>query len=64
MKALPVLFFILIGYFGLSAQDSTLVTIKTGQKVTDVLSSADIYYYPQFTSGKVFFRDGSKAAGR
>ena len=61
MKALLLLFFILIGYTELSAQDSTLVTIKAGNKVRDVLTSADIYFYPQFTDGKVFFRDGAKA---
>jgi len=60
MKALLLLLFILIGYCGLSAQDS-IVTIKAGNKVRDVLTPADIFYYPQFTSGKVFFRDGRKA---
>ncbi len=64
MKPLLLLFFILIGYTDLSAQDSALITIKTGERVTDVLTSADIYYYPQFTYGKVFLRDGSKAAGK
>ena len=61
MKALRLLLIFLIGYSGLSAQDSTLVTIKTGQKVTDVLTYADIYYYPQFIYSKVFFKDGSVA---
>jgi hypothetical protein len=61
MKALLLLVLILIGYIDLPAQDSTLVTIKAGNKVMDVLTTADLYYYPQFTKGKVFFRDGSKA---
>ena len=64
MRSLLLLFFILIGYADLSAQDSTFVTIKTGQSVKDVLTSADIYHYPQFTYGKVFLRDGTKAAGK
>ena len=63
MKALLLLLFILIGYCGLSAQDS-IVTIKAGNKVRDVLTPADIFYYPQFTSGKVFFRDGRKAMAK
>ncbi len=63
MKAL-LLFFILIGYTGLSAQDSTFVTIKTGQSVKDVLTPSDIYHYPQFTNGKVFLRDGAKATAK
>ena len=64
MRSLLLLFFILIGYTDLSAQDSTFVTIKTGQSVKDVLTSAEIYHYPQFTYGKVFLRDGTKAAGK
>jgi hypothetical protein len=54
----------LVFFTDLPAQDSTTVTIKTGQKVTDVLTSTDIYYYPQFTTGKVLFRDGSKAGAQ
>ena len=64
MKTLLLFFFILIGCTDLSAQDSTLVTIRTGESVRDVLTVADIYHYPQFTNGKVFLRDGSKAAGK
>ena len=64
MRSPLLLFFILIGYADLSAQDSTFVTIKTGQSVKDVLTSADIYHYPQFTNGKVFLWDGTKAAGK
>lgn len=58
MKPLLPLFFILIGYTKLPAQDSTLVTIKAGYKFTDFLSPADIYYYPEFTDGKVVLKDG------
>jgi hypothetical protein len=61
MKPLLLLSFILFGYFQLSGQDSTFVTIKAGNRVKDVLSTADIYYYPQFTNGKVFLRNGSRA---
>ena len=63
MKLLP-LFFILIGYNDLGAQDSTYVTIKSGTNVRDVLTSAEIYYYPQFTKGEVFFRGGTKATAK
>ena len=61
MKALLLSLFILIGYHDLSAQDSTIVTIKAGSKVGDVLTPADIYYYPQFIYSKVFFKDGTVA---
>ena len=58
MKALLLLSFIFIGYFHLSAQDSTLVTIKAGNRVRDVLTPSDMYHYPQFTDGNVILRDG------
>jgi hypothetical protein len=64
MRSLLLLFIILIGYTDLCAQDSTFVTIKTGQNVKDVLTTSDIYHYPQFTNGKVFLRDGSMAIGK
>ena len=64
MKALLFSLFILIGFSDLSAQDSTLVTIKAGNRVKDALSTSDIYYYPQFTNGKVFLRDGSRAGAK
>jgi len=61
MKALLLLFFILVGYTDLSAQDSTLITVKTGEKITDVLKSSDIYYYPRFIYSKILFKDGTVA---
>jgi len=64
MRVLLLFLFILIGCTGLLAQDSTLATIKTGQSVADVLAPSDIYHFPQFTNGKVFFRDGTKAVGK
>jgi len=64
MRSLLLLFIILISYTDLSAQDSTFVTIKTGQNVKDVLTTSDIYHYPKFINGKVFLRDGSMAVGK
>ena len=64
MKPLPILLLLLIGYADLTAQDSIFVTIKAGNRVNDVLTPADIFNYPQFTTGKVFFRDGSKAVAK
>lgn len=64
MRLILLLFFILICYSDLSAQDSVYVTIKTGQSVKDVLTPADIYQYSEFTFGKVYMRDGSIAAGK
>jgi hypothetical protein len=64
MKQLLLLFFILIDYTYLLAQDSTNVTIQAGNDIEDVLTQAQIYYYPQFTKGNVFFKDGTKATAK
>jgi hypothetical protein len=64
MKAMQLLLFVLISYSHLSAQDSTIATIKAGQTANDVLTLANIYYYPQFTSSKVYFRDGTKTVAK
>jgi hypothetical protein len=64
MKPLLLLFFVLIICRDLPAQDSTLVTIKAGYKVTDVLTPADIYYYTQFTDGTVVLKDGTKVEAK
>ena len=64
MKPSLLLPFMLVCSFRLSAQDSNLVTIKTGQRVSDVLAPSDMYYYPEFTIARVFFRDGSKGAAK
>ncbi len=58
MKAI-LLLFALIYFGGLTAQNIKFVTIKAGKKIGDVLTTADIFYYPQFTKGKVFFKDGT-----
>ena len=61
MKTLLLLLFILISYSDVSAQDSTLVTVKTGEKIEDVLKSSDIFFYPQFIYSKILFKDGKVA---
>jgi hypothetical protein len=58
MKAFLIFLYVLIGYFSLSAQDSTTVTIKSGNRIKDVLTVNDVFSHPQFISGKVYFRDG------
>ena len=63
-KASVLLLFISICSSNLWAQDSTLVTIKAGNRIKDVLTPADVFSYPQFTSGKVYFKDGSKAMAK
>lgn len=64
MRVLLLLVNILMCSTTLSAQDSNLVTIKTGYRVSDVLTANHVYFYPQFTSGKVFFRNGSRGEAK
>jgi hypothetical protein len=61
MKSLLLLFFILIGFTDLLAQDSTRVTVKTGERIEDVLKPSDIFFYPQFIYSKILFKDGKVA---
>ena len=64
MKALPLLLFALIYYTGLFAQNTTSIAVKAGSNIMDVLSTADVFHYPQFTSGKVLFKDGISAEAK
>ena len=43
----------------LHAQDSTVIFIPAGQSFLKVATPDKIYLLPNFTSGKVYFRDGS-----
>jgi len=63
MKPL-LLIFILISYTDLWAQDSTYITVKSGGRLDEGLTPADMYHYPQFTKGVVFFKSGTKATAK
>ncbi|HVG16860.1 MAG TPA: hypothetical protein VM935_17950 [Chitinophagaceae bacterium] len=60
MKGLLILLFGPLFHSGLIAQ-TTSVTVKAGSKIKDVLATEDLFLYPRFIKGKVFFRDGTKA---
>jgi hypothetical protein len=64
MKALPLLLFAFIHYTCPFAQSKTSVTIKAGSSIMDVLSTAEIFQYSQFTYGKVYFKDGTNAEAK
>jgi hypothetical protein len=64
MKSFLLLLFALTCYTELFAQKSKIVTVRAGTNIMDVLSPADVFYYPHFTSGKVFFRDGTVTASK
>ena len=60
MKTRILFLFILMNCSRLWSQDS-LVTLKTGSSIKEVLSTSDLFHYPQFISGKVFFRNGTRS---
>lgn len=64
MKVVLLLLLALPGQTALRAQNKTFVEIKAGSQVTDVLTTADILLYPQFTDGSVFFRDGTTVGSK
>lgn len=61
MRTLLLLLLIFIGNYDLSAQDSTRVIVKTGERIEDVLKQSDMFYYPQFVYSKILFKDGKVA---
>ena len=61
MKARLFFLSFLVTHATLWAQDSTIVTLKTGDTIKDVLKSTDIFLFPEFTNSMVYFRDGAKA---
>ena len=62
MKVLLSLLFVLVYATTLFSQNTSLVTVKAGSNAMDVLTPVDVFYYPQFSDGKVFFKDGTVAA--
>ena len=61
MRVLPLI--VLVCCCSAQAQDST-ITIKAGTSFNESVSITDLYEYPQFVYGKVFFRPGDSSAGR
>jgi hypothetical protein len=61
MRVLPLI--LLVFCCSAYAQDST-ITIKAGTSFNESVSITDVYEYPQFVSGKVFFIPGDSSGGR
>ena len=59
-----VLLFIVMFYcFRSHAQDNPIV-IKAGTSIKESVSVTDLYQYPQFVSGKVFFKPGDSGVAK
>jgi hypothetical protein len=54
--------FILFLITGLSAQKSETITVAAGTNVQDYFSFQQMYRYPKFTNGKVYFNNGATAS--
>jgi len=62
MKIITLCAFVLLAQFA-SAQDSTIF-IAADQYVSEVATPERIYHYPNFTEGKIFFRNNTVSDAR
>lgn len=51
-------------FTGVSAQKNENITVTAGTKVQDHFSFQEMYRYPEFTDGMVFFKNGATAASK
>ena len=61
MRLLPLI--VLVCCCSAHAQDSIII-IKAGTSINESVSATDLYEYPQFVYGKVFFRANDSSGGR
>lgn len=47
-----------------NAQDNSTIIVKAGMSINESVSATDMYEYPQFVFGKVFFKPGDSSSGR
>jgi hypothetical protein len=47
-----------------NAQKQQTFTVKPGESISEVLSLSDIFRYPQFQQGNVYFKSGSASTSR
>ena len=61
---MKVLYLFVFAYScSINAQDSTII-VKAGKSIYESVSTAELYEYPQFVFGKVFFKPGDSSTGR
>lgn len=56
-KIISSVFIFSLLFANLGAQDHKTITVKAGTRVTDYFAQNEQYRYPEFTQGKVLFRD-------
>ena len=62
-KGILLIGFVLLS-MTMSGQDNNLVTVKAGTKINDYFTQSEQYRYPEFTQGKVAFRNGTSIVTR
>ena len=63
-KVIVLLFFTGIILSALSAQKTKRYTIMPGENIIEVVPQSELYEYPQFEKGAVYFKDGAKSSVR
>ena len=64
MKYLLSFLLALICYTAVLAQQKKFVKVNAGYNIMEAFPTSEIFLYPQFTSGRVFLRNGSLAEGK
>jgi hypothetical protein len=64
MKGLPFFVALLFCSSGAFAQTQSSITVKAGTSINEAVPVTELYEYPQFTPGKVFFRNGTTSEAR
>ena len=59
-----LLFFSIPLYTGAFAQNTGSFTVKTGTSISETIPDSVLYQYPQFTAGRVHFRNGSTTSAQ
>jgi hypothetical protein len=57
-------FFLICLYVDVTAQEKQVFVLNPGQKISDVLSFSDIFHYPEFKTGIVYYRDGRAGSSK
>lgn len=57
-------FFIICLSIDLAAQGKQVFVLNPGQRISDVLTFSDIFHYPEFKTGIVYYRDGRAGSSK
>jgi hypothetical protein len=61
MKLQPLFPLLLLCHCNLFAQKNATIIVKAGNTIKESVPTIDLYEYPQFINGTIFFRDGNSS---